>query len=450
MINLGITRRSLLRGLGGLVAASLLPLPSSCAIGTPQDLRVLRGLNIREFSIKGYNQVLLPRGHGQLIELTKSFTRRYPSRDHCMQMAAFFSKSSGLLIHTKDSVGYLSDWEIIPGDKLRIHFYGPEPDIEIRNIPPKIEAAAEYYKQWAHQQTWALNRRQNAFPFSLIAVAPNPNYSSQYLSIKKLSDVFPPPMGAWITQWRRHEFDTMYPDYEPRDRQAFASLLSGLKNLQCTAFPYINALLLDDRLKSFTLSKAVALRNMNGSILQYSKKLPWLIYACPASKAWQDTVIQSRTSLLDSEGIMSSGVYLDMLIAAGPFLCFAPDHGHAPGDPLAWQSGVSKILSSVEGVIMSEGNAEIYIDGVDALLMHLYTEQADTVPLWKLVYGDLTTSVGWQMPSAPTPEQLAAELARAMRFGASCNGSPWMTHVIQEALLKPEFKSAWAYLGGNK
>ena len=357
-----------------------------------------------------------------------------------MQMVAFFSESSGLLIHTKDPVGYLSDWEIIPGDKLRIYFHGPEPDIEIRSIPPQIEAAAEYYKQWARQQTWALKRRRNAFSFSLIAVAPNPNMSRQYLSIKKLSDTFPPPIGAWVTQWRRHAFDDMFPDYEPRDRQAFASLLSGLKNLQCTAFPYINALLWDDRLKSFTLSEAVALRNKDGSLLQYNKKLSWLMYACPASKAWQDIVIQSRRSLLDSEGVLSSGVYLDMLIAAGPFLCFASDHGHTPGDPLAWQRGVNNILSSIEGMIMSEGNAEIYLNRVDALLMHLYTERVDTVPLWKLVYGDLTTSVGWQMPSAPTPDQLSAEIARAKTFGAGCNGSPWMTHTVQEMLLTPEFK----------
>ncbi|HNP83506.1 MAG TPA: DUF6259 domain-containing protein [Nitrospira sp.] len=357
-----------------------------------------------------------------------------------MQMVAFFSESKGLIIHTKDPVGYLSDWEIIPGDKLRIYFHGPEPDIEVRNIPPKIEAAAEYYKQWARQQTWALKRRQNTFSFNLIAVAPNPNFSGQYLSIKKLSETVRPPLGAWITQWRRHAFDDGFPDYEPRDSLAFSTLLSGLKNLQCTAFPYINALLWDDRLKSFTQGEAVALRNRDGSLLQYNKKLSWLKYACPASKVWQDTVVQSRRLLVDSEGMLSSGVYLDMLIAAGPFLCFGSDHGHAPGDPLAWQQGVNSILSATEGMIMSEGNAEIYLNRVDGLLMHLYTERVDTVPLWKLVYGDLTASVGWQMPSQLTPDQLSAEIARAKTFGSSCNGSPWMTHTVQELLLSPNFK----------
>src|SRR5262249_23290348 len=201
------------------------------------------------------------------------------------------------------------------------------------------------------------------------------------LSLKTLSTHFPAPMGAFITQWRRYEFDTMYPDYEPTDRVAFGALLSELDNMQCISFPYVNALLWDSRLKSFTLGDLVGLRNRDGSFRKYSSKLPWLIYACPASKAWQDTITQARKSLLDSKGMNSSGVYLDMLIAAGPQLCFADNHGHVPGDPLAWQSGVRNLLSAIEGRIMSEGNAEIYIDHVDALLMHLYTEQVDTVPL---------------------------------------------------------------------
>ena len=444
MINSSITRRGLLRGMGGLVATSLLPLHSSAANNAGTAVR-----GTKEFNIQGYHRVLLPRGHGQLTELTKPITRRYPSRDHCMQMAAFFSASSGLLIHTKDSAGYLSDWEIIPDDTLRIHFYGPEPEFEIKAIPPTIEAAAQAYKQWASRQAWAAGRKRRPFDLSLIAVAANPNLSQQLISIKRLSKTFPSPIGAWITQWRRHEFDTMYPDYEPRDRQNFGALLSDLNNLQCQAFPYINALLWDRRLKTFDLGDSVALRNKDGSFISYNNKLPWLIYACPASMAWQETINRSRRGLVDSGGSVSSGVYLDMLIAAGPFLCFASDHGHAPGDPLAWQRGVRKILSSTEGLIMSEGNAEIYIDGVDALLMHLFTDRPDSVPLWKHVYGDLAPSVGWQISENPTPEELTYEITRAREFGASCAGSPWMTHTIQELLLTPRYKKLLSDLIGS-
>jgi hypothetical protein len=248
-------------------------------------------------------------------------------------------------------------------------------------------------------------------------------------------------MGVWITQWRRHAFDTLYPDYEPNNRQDFAALLSELKKLQCTSFPYINALLWDDRLESFRSGESVALRNKDQSLFRYSKKLPWLVYACPASEEWQSTIIQARKSLRDSDGIISSGIYLDMLIAAGPFLCFASGHGHEPGDPLAWQKGVRKILSSIEGTIISEGNAEVYANEVDALLMHLFTDRSDTVPLWHLVYGELASIIGWQMPDSPSREQLTIELARARAFGVACNGSPWMTHKIQEMLLTPAYKN---------
>ena len=444
MSDSGITRRGLLCGMGGLVAASVAPWSLSKPAEANSNTRTTR-----EFSIKGYNRVLLPRGHGQLIEITKPITRRYPSRDHCMQMMAFFSESSGLLIHTKDSVGYLSDWEILPGDKLRIQFYGPEPEIETQVIPPTIEAAAAIYKRWAIQQSWATKRRETAPELSLIAVAANPNLKQQLLSIRMLTEKFPSPMGAWITQWRRHGFDTLYPDYEPNNRQEFSALLSGLKKHQCAAFPYINALLWDDRLEAFSSGESIALRNKDGSLHRYSKKLPWLVYACPASEAWQTTIIQARRSLRDTDGAISSGIYLDMLIAAGPFLCFATGHGHEPGDPLAWQKGVRKILASIEGIIMSEGNAEIYIDGVDALLMHLFTDQPDTVPLWNLVYGNLTRSVGWQMPRSISPMAIGDAINRATSFGASCHGSPWMTHLIQEALLKAEFSDISKQLGGR-
>ena len=199
MSDSGITRRGLLCGMGGLVAASVAPWSLSKPAEANSNTRTTR-----EFSIKGYNRVLLPRGHGQLIEITKPITRRYPSRDHCMQMMAFFSESSGLLIHTKDSVGYLSDWEILPGDKLRIQFYGPEPEIETQVIPPTIEAAAAIYKRWAIQQSWATKRRETAPELSLIAVAANPNLKQQLLSIRMLTEKFPSPMGAWMTHLCSH------------------------------------------------------------------------------------------------------------------------------------------------------------------------------------------------------------------------------------------------------
>lgn len=450
MTRLSITRRSLLRSMGGLIGASLLP---SLLVKT-RDARADQRV-IREINIKGYNRALLPRGHGQLIKLIRPMTRRYPSRDHCMQMMVFFSGSSGLLVQTKDPQGYISDWEIIPGDKLRIHFYGPEPKIETTPIRPTIEAAAEHYRSWAIQQTWAKKKDTGVEKLSLIAVAPNKNFKQQTQSITELYEKFSSPIGAWPTQWRKHAFDTMYPDYTPNDPNAFAAFLSDLKNLRCITLPYINGFLWDDRFNGFngfTLEdvEAAAFRKKDGGFLSYSKTLPHLKYACPASGTWQNIIIAARNSLRDSKGMISSGVYLDMVAAAGPpypYFCFASNHGHAPGDPLAWQNGVRKMLSSIDGIIMSEGNAEIYIDEVDALLMHLYTDGPDgyidgpdgIVPLWKMVYGDLSTSVGWQMPPTPTPEQLEAELARANNFGVACNGSPWMTHVIQEALLKPEF-----------
>ena len=409
--------------------------------------RMTRVRTTREFSIAKYDRALLPRGHGQLMTMAGTFTRRYPSRDHCMQMMSFFSTSSGLVIHTKDSTGSLSDWEVIPGNKLRIHFYGPEPEIEMQVIPPTVEAAALVYKKWALRQPWAQQTRQRAPDYGVIATAPNPNLAQQAISLETLSKRFPSPMAAWITNWRKYPFDNAFPNYEPNSRQNFSKLLSNLKHARCDAFPYINALLWDERLAEFQLGESVAVQSRFLSYRPYSQTAPWLLYACPASEEWQRVIVETRESLRDAEDYLSSGIYLDMLVAAGPFLCFSKDHAHRPGDPLAWQQGVRKILSMMKGSIMSEGNAEIYLNQVDLLLMHLFTEQRDTVPLWNLVYGDLSRVVGWRMPNSVTPITVGNEIDRAVSFGASCYGSPWMTHAIQEALLTPGFRELATRLG---
>ena len=85
---------------------------------------------------------------------------------------------------------------------------------------------------------------------------------------------------------------------------------------------------------------------------------------------------------------------------------------------------------------MVEGNAEIYLDRVDYLLMHLYTDQPDAVPLWKLVYGDLAYPVGWRLPPAVTGEQLRSAMRRARDFGVGAGATPWMTSEPESALFE--------------
>jgi hypothetical protein len=413
------TRRQVLGGLAGLPLAGVLP-GVGCTRETPRATR--------EIDISAYDTALLPREHGQLTRLTGPLRRRYPSREHGMQMAAFFSARRGLLVIAKDARGGVADWEVLPGQRLKIHFYGDVPEVETLTIEPTLEAAAAGYRQWARKQPWVVERRRTARGLSFISQASLSSLALERAHFEQVRSAAGSPAGMWLTQWRRYPFDRMYPDYGAREPEQLASTLTALRTSGALAFPYVNGLLWDQGLVSFQDASArAALRTPTLDTAPYSSELNFLRYACPHTDAWQNCILRARAAITDSTGQASGGVYLDMLAATEPLLCWATDHGHAPGDPYAWQRGIRALLHGAGGAIMVEGSAEVYLDRVDYMLMHLYTDQSDTVPLWTSVYGDQAYAVGWRLPVGVTATQLQAILARAREFKVGGFATPWMT-----------------------
>jgi hypothetical protein len=230
----------------------------------------------------------------------------------------------------------------------------------------------------------------------------------------------------------------MYPDYQSPSPREFGRLLEELGMTGWTCFPYLNGLVFDERYAPFSRPGShVAIRSREGETVSYNRSMAYLRYSCPYAARWQAELLGALEALKSPNGVHSNGVYLDMLAAAEPILCWAPDHDHPRGDPYAWQRGVRRLLSEVPGRILVEGNAEIYLDLVDHVLMHLYSQAADAVPLWKLVYGDVVSSVGWTYPQRPDASRVAAEVGRARKFGADSLGTPWMTGVPEEEFLSP-------------
>ncbi len=422
----GSTRRGVLRGLASLPLLALArALPAVAAAP---------GGGTRQFDISGYDTALLPREHGQLTRLNAPLQRRYPSREHAMQMAAFFNARSGLLVIAKDAHAGIADWSIRPGSQLTIHFYGDVPDVETVQIAPTVEAAAAAYRQWALRQFWVTGRQRTSRPLNFISVASLSSMAAERAHFQRVLAVTPAPVGVWFTQWRRYPFDQMYPDYSPREPQEFARTLALLQSRNAIALPYVNGLLWDRNLGAFAADAArIALRTQTHDTLPYNAASS-LQYACPYSSLWQERIAHARASLSDSNGAPSTGIYLDMLAAANPAICWSADHGHEPGDPYAWQRGIRALLQRIDGAIMVEGNAEVYLDRVDYLLMHLHTDQADAVPLWKQVYGDQGYAVGWRLPPAVTADQLQSALQRARDFGVAAAAAPWMSSEAESAL----------------
>lgn len=423
------TRRCLLQAFGGLSLLGVLPAVSALGEGSQPK-------GSREFDISKYDFLLLPREHGQLLPRNAPpVFRRYPSRDHCMQMAAFFNKTEGLLVIANDPMGGLADWEVRPGSYLKIHFYGDVPNVLVYQIKPTLAAAAAQYRQWAAEQFWVKNRNRVPRKLNFISVASSSSAKNEAAHLDKVMQAAPGPHGVWFTQWRKYPFDHNYPDYSPKEPSAFAQLLSVLRDRDATAMPYINAQLWDRNPASFkTAGNDVALRTKQLDTVYYNRKLDFLRYACPSSLAWQNIVVSARNNLKDTRGRVTAGVYLDMLAAAEPQICWAENHDHVPGDANAWQRGQRKLLNQINGAIMVEGCAEVYLDRVDYALMHLWTGEKDSAPLWHAVYGDLVQSVGWQIPGGIGPTQFEDLQKRVREFGVGAFGSPWMTAEPESAL----------------
>lgn len=414
-----IDKRRLIKAIGAAPLLPLFPLGSTLAAGATATL---------DFDIAGYSQALLPREHGQLLQLSKPLIRRYPSRDHCMQMAAFFNTKEGLLVIANDPSGGVADWEIRPGAKLRIHFYGNVPDVKTYRIKPTLTAAAALYREWALQQSWVRQRKRHSRRLDFVITASSSSLSLEKQHIQRIQRRFGNAVAVWFTQWRRHPFDNLYPDYVAKEPAAFAELLTDLNDADILALPYINSLLWDERLSSFQdTARHVAVMSSEQEPISYNAHMAFLHYGCPQSTVWQKRIVDARKNILDANGKSCSGVYLDMLAAAAPILCYHTQHGHHPADAYAWQNGLRALLQQTAGAIMVEGCAEIYLDLVDYLLMHLHTAEPDQVPLWKAVYGDLVQTLGWKIPADVSPSSMNALIRQAGTFGVGAQATPWMT-----------------------
>jgi len=395
--------------------------------------------------ITGYTHALIPKGHGKIVKLSDGDVyTRYPSNTQNMQMCAFFNSTTGLLVYSRDTIGEVADWAYLGSlNLLRITFYGTEPTVTQVAIIPTVQAAVDGYKLWAMSQSWvtAARAKTNSMGYNLFAIASTPTFSTQLTKLQNLDSNFHGTMAAWLTQYRLHDFDTYYPDYTASNVNDFKSFLSSLKTASIDAFPYLNSRLLDTAYDAFDeTGEAVAKRDGSNNKIVYSESLPTLFYACPYSATWRTTIVNARDSLVDSEGIRTPGVYLD-LGAVYPHICESSSHGHTAGNAYAHQSGLKTLFGAITGKKIIEGLAEIYIGDVDASLVHLYTDENNNVALFNMVYGDLLPLVGFVIAGDATATKTDQLMKLAESYGQQSHGTPNLTHLVQENLLTEGYAS---------
>lgn len=357
-----------------------------------------------------------------------------------MQMAAFFNTKKGLLVIGNDASGGISDWKVLPNDRLQIDFYETYPEVITIPINPDIASAASEYRTWARKQYWIKNRQRANQPMNFVSVASGSSLNVDQAVLDSISKLPIEALGVWMTLWRRYPFDTMYPDYVAKELVGFRRFLSNLKSREINSFPYINGLTWDANYRTFgKVAESVALRDISGNTVEYKSTMSHLRYACPHSPEWQSVIAGARNSLTDLNSNRSSGVYMDMLAATTPMICWSSEHGHSPGDPYAWVGGIRQLLALITGKIFIEGCAEVYLDLFDYPLMHFHSDKADSAPLWKMVYGDVAPGYGWQVPARSSLHDFKALHQTALQFGSVAHGSPWLSTEHEQEFLKRGF-----------
>ncbi|MCE5174306.1 MAG: DUF6259 domain-containing protein [Bacteroidales bacterium] len=209
--------------------------------------------------------------------------------------------------------------------------------------------------------------------------------------------------------WHHYPYDTHYPDYFPAKKD-FADMIAEVRKKGCHTVPYINGRLWDPASDSY-----VALNGASASCRKPDGMLYTEIYptskvlntvTCPASELWQgiitDLVIKIQKEL------KTNGVYIDQIAAAAPQPCWATNHGHACGGGDFWHKSYRHLMDSIRtnylepgNILVSEENAECYIDLFDVLLtVNSPHNGCRIVPLFPMIYSDrLITSAYTYSPT---------------------------------------------------
>lgn len=109
---------------------------------------------------------------------------------------------------------------------------------------------------------------------------------------------------------------------------------------------------------------------------------------CNATSYWQDRLLDMAKVVSD---LGMNGCYYDQLPCSSPRVCYAKDHGHAPGDPAAWANGYWKMLRELRRRhpqlgLDGEDNSEVYVNTLDGF-MTWRSGEVGHVPLFHSIYG---------------------------------------------------------------
>ncbi|MCL2701224.1 MAG: DUF6259 domain-containing protein [Phycisphaerae bacterium] len=307
--------------------------------------------------------------------------------------------------------------------------------------------ACQRYAAWARRQPWAVTPAFATTPdaapnraarevhcWHVLHVHGKP-VETHLAQMQQLANGLDIPLAAQIYDWHQVPFDVSYPDYFPI-RPETLPILAGLKKIGIRALPYINGRLWDINAASWTQREAErfcvkysAQRANPRTLFPYLEEYgsgQKLSPMCPATDFWRATVVDLCRRITGELGC--DGVYIDQVAAEKAELCFARDHGHAPGGGRFWLDGYRKMLREIrqavgnDVLLTTECNWEACLADYDALLSWAWFTPEAEVPMFPAVYSGLGQSFGcvWSKDDVLQREGrvFAHKQARLLAWGA--------------------------------
>jgi len=387
---------------------------------------------LRTVCKKGTADVLLPSGSfgGKLKKNnTSAFYDTYPSgAPYCaFQLMAFNQGNAGLYMAAHDGQANVKIVSLTADQHATFKLLAENQGVAGADMLPLFPyviaayrgdwwTAAKMYRQWGLQQKWSrrgwLATRTDLPTKNFLDIGfwvhanawSTESPASELLrrDMATICEAFAPlTVALHLYNWHVQPFDTNYPEFFPVKEHIPADI-KRFQSQGLSVMPYINALMWDTGLDSFTeTTKAAAVKKPDGDILRLHGEFTHEFTAmCPYTSLYQDTIHDLSERLIDPKELDFDGIYYDQMGGHRPDLCYDASHGHPLGGGSHWTDGYRTMLERIEKTVSDnayytlEMFTEPYVDYMQGFLGAHLERNDDDVPLVQAIYSGYATSVG--------------------------------------------------------
>ena len=274
---------------------------------------------------------------------------------------------------------------------LRVTQHNPSPvgvDKIVITGTTNWKVAAQYYKDWASQQSWYHSHGALAgIALGRVINCSTTTYSYYDTNLDGIPAMFAPKqVGCLMTQYRTSTFDVNYPDYTCSGGANCPAWLQSLKNTTSIGLPYFNMALWDTTHSGYNAANMCL--DSGGSPTVYGGNLR---YVDPLLSSWTTTLRTAFDALQATDTSTSRGVYLDVGTATDSQVCYYS------GTPsyTAWITGMKNVAAAfTDKIVMFEAGGEQFIPYADIFYLYAVGTTASTtlpttIGLWGFIYGSI-------------------------------------------------------------